>query len=96
MGLPERKILFGHAFPQAIAPVLMQIGLFLPHLVEGSIVVETVFSWPGVGQLTSASVGRRDYPVLLALTVVLGVGTVLASALTDLVHSRVDPRIELR
>lgn len=96
MGLPERKILFGHAFPQAIAPVLMQVGLFVPHLVEGSIVVETVFSWPGIGQLTSASVARRDYPILLGLTVLLGMATVLASTITDIVHSRLDPRIELR
>jgi len=96
MGLPEHRILRLHAFPQAIAPVLMQIGLFLPHLVEGSIVVETVFSWPGIGQLTTASVGRRDYPILLTLTLVLGMGTILASTVTDILHARFDPRIELR
>ena len=96
MGLPERRILGIHAFRQAAVPVLMQIGLFLPHLVEGSIVVESVFSWPGIGQLTTASVGRRDYPILLTLTIALGVGTLLASTVTDLVHARLDPRIELR
>lgn len=96
MGLPERRVLSAHAFPQALAPVLMQIGLYLPHLVEGSIVVETVFSWPGIGQLTTASVGRRDYPILLAMTMVLGIGTILASTITDIVHARIDPRVELQ
>lgn len=96
MGLPEGRVLRVHAFRQAAVPVLMQIGLFLPHMVEGSIIVESVFSWPGIGQLTTASVGRRDYPILLTLTLVLGMGTVLASTLTDLVHARIDPRIELR
>lgn len=96
MGLTERRIQHMHAFRLALAPVLMQIGLYLPHLVEGSIVIESVFSWPGIGQLTTASVGRRDYPILLTLTIVLGVGTILASTLTDLLHARLDPRIELR
>lgn len=95
MGLPEGRILRVHAFRQAAAPVVMQIGLFLPHLVEGSIVVETVFSWPGIGQLTMASVGRRDYPILITMTMVLGIGTVLASTITDIVHSWLDPRIHL-
>lgn len=96
MGLPERRVLSVHAFRQAVAPVLMQIGLYLPHLVEGSIVVESVFSWPGIGQLTIASVERRDYPILLTLTMLLGLGTVLASTVTDLLHARLDPRIQLR
>lgn len=96
MGVPESRILGVHAFRQAIAPVLMQFGLFLPHLVEGSIVVESVFSWPGIGQLTIASVGRRDYPVLLTLTIALGLATFLASTLMDVFHARFDPRIELR
>lgn len=96
MGLRERRVLSVHAFRQALAPVLMQIGLYLPHLVEGSIVVETVFSWPGIGDLTTSSVGRRDYPVLLALTMVLGISTVLASTVTDIIHARVDPRVELQ
>ena len=96
MGLSEHKILSVHAFRQALAPVLMQIGLYLPHLVEGSIVVETAFSWPGIGQLTSASVARRDYPILLALTMVLGIGTIIASTITHIVQARVDPRVELQ
>lgn len=96
MGLTERRVLHMHAFRLAIAPVLMQIGLYLPHLVEGSIVVEAVFSWPGIGQLTIASVGRRDYPILLTITILLGIGTIVASTVTDIIHARLDPRIELR
>lgn len=96
IGLPEGRVLRVHAFRQAVGPVLMQIGLYLPHVIEGSIVVESVFSWPGIGQLTTASVGRRDYPILLTLTVFLGLGTLIASIVTDMVHARLDPRIELR
>lgn len=96
MGHPERHVLHIHAFRMAIAPVLMQIGLYLPHLVEGSIVVESVFSWPGLGQLTMASVGRRDYPILLTLTILLGVSTIISSTITDVIHARVDPRIDLQ
>ncbi len=95
-GLPERRLLWGHAFRNAAIPVVVQVGLTLPHLLEGSIVVETVFSWPGIGQLTAASVGRRDYPVLLAIVLLVGFGVLLSSLLTDIVQRVIDPRLELR
>ena len=95
-GLPERRLLWGHAFRNAAIPVVVQIGLTLPHLLEGSIVVETVFSWPGIGQLTAASVGRRDYPVLLAIVLLVGFGVLLSSLLTDIVQRMIDPRLDLQ
>ncbi len=95
-GLPEGKLLWGHAFRNAAIPVVVQIGLTLPHLLEGSIVVETVFSWPGIGQLTASSVGRRDYPVLLAIVLLVGLGVLLSSLLTDIVQRMIDPRLDLR
>ncbi|MGI8403631.1 MAG: ABC transporter permease [Thermomicrobiales bacterium] len=95
MGLRERQILWGHAFRNAAIPVVMQIGLTLPHVLEGSIIVETVFSWPGVGQLTAASVGRRDYPILLTITLFVGIGVLLSSLFSDLAQRMIDPRVEL-
>jgi peptide/nickel transport system permease protein len=95
-GLANRALLWRHAFRNAAIPVVVQVGMTLPHLLEGSIVVETVFSWPGIGQLTAASVGRRDYPVLLAIMLLVGFGVLLSSLLTDLVQRMIDPRLELR
>lgn len=95
-GLPEQRLLWGHALRNAAIPVVVQIGLTLPHLLEGSIVVETVFSWPGIGQLTAASVGRRDYPVLLAIVLLVGLGVLLSSLLTDIVQRLIDPRLDLQ
>lgn len=94
-GLSHRSVLWRHAFRNAAIPVTMQIGLALPHLLEGSVVIETVFSWPGIGQLTAASVGRRDYPVLLAIVLMVGLGVTLSSLMTDLAHRVIDPRLEL-
>lgn len=95
-GLHERSVVWRHGFRNAAIPVVVQIGLTLPHLLEGSIVVETVFSWPGIGQLTAASVGRRDYPVLLAIVLLVGLGVLLSSLLTDIAQRLIDPRVELR
>ena len=95
MGLRERRLLWGHAFRNAAIPVVMQIGLTLPHVLEGSIIVENVFSWPGIGQLTAASVGRRDYPILLAVTLFVGIGVLLGSLLSDLAQRLIDPRVHL-
>jgi peptide/nickel transport system permease protein len=66
----------------------------LAHFLEGSLVVETVFAWPGVGQLTVASVARRDYPVLLVVTCFVGTVVLLANLLTDVTARWLDPRVE--
>ncbi|MDQ6673253.1 MAG: ABC transporter permease [Chloroflexota bacterium] len=93
-GASEVRVAWAHALRNAAIPVVTMIGLNIPHLVEGSVIVESVFSWPGIGQLTVASIGRRDYPVLLAITLLVALIVVLANVLTDLVYHAVDPRIE--
>lgn len=92
-GASERQVFWTHALRNAAIPIVTQIGLTLPHVIEGSVIVETVFSWPGIGQLTVASAARRDYPVLLVITVFVGLAVVLANFLTDLVYHWLDPRI---
>lgn len=94
-GLSQRVVLWRHALRNAAIPVTVQIGLSLPHVLEGSVVIETVFSWPGIGQLTAASVGRRDYPVLLAVVLLVGISVLISSLLTDLAHRAIDPRLDL-
>ncbi len=79
MGAGERRVLWGHTLRNAAIPIATQAGLALPHVIEGSVIVETVFSWPGLGQLTVASVGRRDYPILLTITLLVGLGVLLSS-----------------
>jgi len=93
MSARERRVLWFHALRNATIPIATQAGLALPHVIEGSVIVESVFSWPGIGQLTVASVGRRDYPILLTITLLVGRGVLLSSLLTDLLYHRLDPRI---
>jgi peptide/nickel transport system permease protein len=93
IGASEARVVWRHALPAAAVPIVTMAGLTLAHFLEGSLVVETVFAWPGVGQLTVASVARRDYPVLLALTLCAGVAVALATTVTDFVAAWLDPRV---
>ena len=83
-----------HALRNAGIPLVTIVGLNIPQLIESSIVVESVFAWPGIGQLTMASVGRRDYPVLLVVTLLIAMTVVVATLLTDLAYRAVDPCLE--
>jgi peptide/nickel transport system permease protein len=92
-GAGERRVLFGHALRHAVLPVLTMLGLQSSALLGGSIVVETVFGWPGLGQLSFEAVRSRDIPLLLAVLLFSGVLVVLANLLVDLVQARLDPRV---
>ena len=70
-GASERQVAWRHALRNAAIPIATIAGLNLPHVVEGSVIVESVFAWPGLGQLTVASVSCRDYPILLAVTLLV-------------------------
>jgi peptide/nickel transport system permease protein len=93
-GLRSSRVLFWHIVRNAAIPIATIAGLQLAHLVEGAVVVETVFAWPGVGSLTLQSIARRDYPVLMAITLLVGVVVILANLVTDLVYRRLDPRLD--
>lgn len=92
-GLTNTGVAWRHALRNAAIPIATVAGLNLPHLVEGSVIVESVFAWPGIGLLTVASVGRRDYPILLVVTLLVGLAVVLANFLTDVVYHALDPRV---
>ncbi len=94
-GLPERTVVGKHAMRNAVLPVVTLLGLSLPGLVGGTIVVEHVFSWPGMGTLTLDAIAQRDYPVILATTFLSGVVVVLGNLLTDVTYALLDPRIRL-
>lgn len=94
-GVAPARVIWGHALRNALLPVVTVIGLELGWVVAGFVVVETVFSWPGLGSLTSAAIDARDYPVITGLFIVITVSVILANLLTDLVYLAIDPRIRV-
>jgi peptide/nickel transport system permease protein len=91
-GLTERRVLW-HGWRNALFPVLTLFGLWLPILVSGSVFVEAVFAWPGLGSLAAAAVGNRDYPLLMGAGILVAAIVVLAGFLTDVAYALLDPRV---
>jgi peptide/nickel transport system permease protein len=94
-GVPERTLLWRHALRNGLLPVITLVGLSLPFLLGASVVVETVFAWPGMGQVTIQAIYGRDYPVIMATTFLAGLLVVLGSLLADLLYRWADPRVRL-
>jgi peptide/nickel transport system permease protein len=92
-GLPEARIAWRHTFPNALLPVLTVIGVSLPGLIGSSVLVEQVFAWPGMGQLSIQSALYRDYPVFMASSLIYAGAVLLSSTVTDLAYAIVNPRI---
>ena len=92
-GLPERLIVVGHAARNALLPVLTVVGLEFGTLLGGAVVTETIFSWPGLGQLTVTAIGARDYQIVQGVVVLLGAVFVLLNLLVDVLYAVLDPRI---
>lgn len=94
-GLGTAAVLFRHAFRNALIPVITILGLQFGTLLAGTIVTETIFSWPGIGRLTVQAISSRDYPLLQGCILVISVSYVLVNLFTDLLYSFVDPRVRL-
>lgn len=94
-GLRESAVLFRHALKNALLPLVTLVGLRLPSLIGGSVLVETVFAWPGIGRLGWDSVLKRDYPVVMGLVVCTGILTIVGNLLADVAYGAIDPRIKL-
>ncbi len=92
-GLPDRSIVSRHAFRNAMLPVITLVALSFGYIVAGSILIETVFSWPGVGLLVSKAVQERDWPVLQGAFLLLTISVVFFNYVADLLYFRLDPRI---
>jgi ABC-type dipeptide/oligopeptide/nickel transport system permease component len=92
-GLPERVVVLRHMLRNAMIPVVTVIGMSLGLMFAGSVLTETVFSWPGLGRLTYDSIVARDYPVLMGIFIVISAGIIVANFLTDLIYCFLDPRI---
>jgi peptide/nickel transport system permease protein len=95
-GLSERGVILVHGLRNAILPVIAMIGLDIGIFMSGVVVVESVFGWPGIGQLAWQAIQRIDIPIIMGVTLVAAVAIVLGNLLADLVAPLIDPRIRLR
>lgn len=92
-GASPARVRYRHALRNALLPVITVTALAIPALLGGAIVTETVFQWPGLGTLTIEAVLQRDYPVILAVTLVSGVAVIVANLIADLAYAVADPRV---
>lgn len=92
-GLPERRVIYRHALRNALLPLITILGLSMPVLIGGSVIFESLFAIPGIGQLMWASVMARDYPVLMGNLVIVSVLTLIGNLLADIGYALADPRI---
>ncbi|MEW6615294.1 MAG: ABC transporter permease [Thermodesulfobacteriota bacterium] len=94
-GLAERVVIFKHALRNALLPVITILGLSVPGLIGGSVIFETIFAIPGMGQLFYMSVMARDYPVIMGILVIGSVLTLMGNLIADISYALVDPRIKI-
>jgi peptide/nickel transport system permease protein len=95
-GLARRTILLRHALPNAILPIVAMVGIDIGLFMSGIVVVESVFGWPGIGQLAWQAIQRIDIPIIMGVTLVSAVAIVIGNLLADIVAPFIDPRIKLR
>jgi ABC-type dipeptide/oligopeptide/nickel transport system permease component len=92
-GLGEARVVLRHALRNALVPVLTVLGLDFGSYLTGSILTETIFSWPGVGRYVLTAIDKRDLPAVQGSVLFLSLVFVLVNLLTDMVYARVDPRV---
>ncbi|MCX8117785.1 MAG: ABC transporter permease [Desulfobacterota bacterium] len=92
-GLPEEEVYYKHALRNALLPIVTLFGFLIPGLIGGSIIMETVFAWPGIGRLAYQSVLARDYPVVMTINTITAVLVLLGNFIADMLYAIVDPRI---
>ncbi len=94
-GLPETKVIYRHALRNALLPVITILGLSVPGLIGGSVIFETIFAIPGMGQLFYQGVLMRDYPLIMGILVIGAFLTLVGNLLADICYALVDPRIRV-
>ncbi len=93
-GLSEFRVVFRHALPNAMLPIITILGLSLPGLIAGGVIVETIFGWPGMGRLYWEAIMSRNYPVVMGVGIILAFFTLLGNFLADVGYAVLDPRIK--
>lgn len=92
-GLPEHVAILRHALRNALIPVITVVALQIPSLVGGSVIIEQIFAWPGVGTLAISAIFGRDYPTIMAINLLGAVAVVLSSLIADILYALADPRV---
>jgi len=92
-GASDARVMLRHALRNALLPMITLFGLYLPALLGGAVLIETVFSYPGMGLLTTSAIGDRDYPLVIACVIVSSALVVVGSFLADLLYAAADPRV---
>lgn len=94
-GLPNKTVLYRHSLRNALIPMITVIGLQLPTIIGGAVIIEQIFAWPGLGDLAVKAIGQRDYPVILAITLLSGAVVMIVNLLVDVFYAIADPRVSL-
>ena len=92
-GLPSSRVIFKHALRNSLIPIVTLLGLYLPFLISGAVLVETIFAWPGMGRLIVEGIFLRDFPVIIGTGLLLSILVILGNLSADLLYGVVDPRI---
>ncbi len=94
-GLSEDEVIYKHALKNALLPFITMFGLVIPGLIGGSVIIESIFSWPGIGLMAYQAILARDYPVILTLNFISAILVLVGTFLSDLLYMIVDPRIKI-
>ncbi len=94
-GLSPQSIIYKHAVPNAMIPTVATLAMFIGWVVTGAIMIEVVFSWPGIGTLTWDALRNRDFPVLQGVFIVVAVTMLAANFIADIIYTRIDPRVRI-
>ena len=94
-GLPEDEVIYRHALRNALLPFITMFGLMLPGLIGGSVIIEQIFAWPGIGRLSYDAILTRDFPVILTVNFFAAILTLIGTLLSDVLYAIADPRVRL-
>ena len=95
-GIPERRIIWGHVLPNAILPIVTLLGLSVGHLLGGASIIETIFSWQGIGNMVVEAIRVRDYPLIQGYVIWMAIIYVMDNLIVDIAYRLLDPQIRLR
>lgn len=94
-GLPAEQVHYKHALRNALLPFVTMFGLMLPGIIGGSVIIESIFSWPGIGRMAYEAILARDYPIILSINFISAVLVLIGTFISDILYMVVDPRIRL-
>ena len=92
-GLPRRKVIVKHALRNALIPIVTLVSLDIAFIIGGAIITESIFGWPGLGRLYINAIGTVDYPVVMAIVMIIGIGIVIMNIVADILYGVMDPRV---